>query len=615
MAHRYHSPNDVIAPDWDLAGMVEDTVLLFRVGRRLRTRTGPRMESGRGVSALRYAAAFADDRVRQHTPAFPIVSTSASILPRCAPVAHQVNEGLAKELGLTRPGTSPLGGGRRQRGPGGRDPIAPRVCGSSVWQLLVLQLGDGRAAGHGRGRGGKRRTLRPPVEGLGAARRPRGGDGPRRAGPVLPRIHRERGHGRARRSGRPHAGRADGRRRRTEEMPPGAVLIRVAASHLRIGTFELFNREVGGDAVQSLVAYALSGIFRRSPSRAAPRHALKQVIDAQAALVARWLGIGFIHGVMNTDNTTISGETIDYGPLRVSRRVRRAAKALQLDLTALGRYAPSPMPKDRADRTWRRNLAERVVLPCSASEEQQVEIGDGGAESLVDVFEARKTEMFRTKLGLFTADDGDRALAEDLPEEHGVGRRRLHELLPPPSRTAAPTSPSMFEQPGAFHDWEARWSARCSKEDAGRAKRGRHAGRESRLHSAESPRGGDRRCRHQLLDFAPFERLVSVLSKLYEEQPEHAALADAPRPEFQQGYRTFWGPESAPLQAGQLASRVARRGQSRTVRPLFDWIRPSPQYGAKVQAWVQMRTVRGVDRLMLPPLSHCSGPFLMPSPQ
>ncbi|MFO0738412.1 MAG: YdiU family protein [Labilithrix sp.] len=454
-----------------------------------------------------------------------------------APSLIKVNEGLAKELGLDpKDLTAEVVAGNVV--PEGADPIALAYAGHQFGNF-VPQLGDGRAVLMGEvvAANGARYDLQ--WKGSGRTPFSRGGDGRAALGPVLREyIVSEAMAALGVPTTRTLAAALTGDAVAREEMLPGAVLIRVAASHLRIGTFELFANREDGDAVQSLVAYALSRHFPKVTVEGSPALTLlKQVIDAQAALVARWLGIGFIHGVMNTDNTTISGETIDYGPCAFLDAYEPRKHFSSIDRA--GRYAFANQPKIVQWNLAR--LAETLLPLLGDSEEQQVETATVELSRFVDVFEARKTEMFRTKLGLFTADDGDRALAEDLLERMASGGVDYTNFFRRLSNGSADVA-SMFEQPGAFHDWEARWSARCSKEDVPAEQR---AAAMRAANPAFIPR--NHRVEEAIAaaainsDFAPFERLVSVLSKPYEEQPEHAALADAPGPEFQQGYRTFCG--------------------------------------------------------------------------
>jgi uncharacterized protein YdiU (UPF0061 family) len=253
------------------------------------------------------------------------------------------------------------------------------------------------------------------------------------------------------------------------------------------------------------------------------------VVDAQAALVAKWLGVGFIHGVMNTDNTTISGETIDYGPCAFLDAYEPRKHFSSID--HFGRYAFSNQPKILQ---WNIARFAETILPLLAeSEEQQVELATAELNRFVEVFEQRKTEMLRAKLGLFTAEDGDRALAEDLLERMatlGVDYTNFFRDL------------SNANPDGRLHDWLELWKTRCAKENVATEKR---AAAMRAVNPAFIPR--NHRVEEAIAaasinsDFEPFERLVTVLSRPYEDQPEHAALAEAPAADFQQGYKTFCG--------------------------------------------------------------------------
>lgn len=455
-----------------------------------------------------------------------------------APSLIDVNAALARELGLDpKELTAEVVTGNEV--PEGAEPIALAYAGHQFGNF-VPQLGDGRAVLMGEVV--DTRGVRRDLQWKGSGRTPfsRGGDGRAALGPVLREyLMSEAMHALGIPTTRTLAAALTGDPVARDEMLPGAVLIRVAASHLRIGTFEYFAHREDGEAISSLVTYALARHYPNTPIEGSPALALlKCVVDAQASLVAKWLGVGFIHGVMNTDNTTISGETIDYGPCAFLDAYEPRKHFSSID--HFGRYAYANQPKIVQWNLAR--FAETILPLLGETEEQQVEIATGELNRFVDVFEARKTEMLRAKLGLFTAEDGDRALAEDLLErlaDSHVDYTNFFRRLSTEDNTEIA---SMFEQPGAFHDWAEKWRLRGAKEEVTAAAR---AAAMRAVNPAFIPR--NHRVEEALAaasinsDFAPFERLRKVLARPYEDQPEHAALADAPGPDFQQAYKTFCG--------------------------------------------------------------------------
>ena len=446
-----------------------------------------------------------------------------------APSLIKVNEGLARELGIEpKDLTAEVITGNTV--PEGADPIALAYAGHQFGNF-VPQLGDGRAVLMGEvvATNGKRYDLQ--WKGSGRTPFSRGGDGRAALGPVLREyIVSEAMHALGIPTTRTLGAALTGDPVAREGLLPGAVLIRVAASHLRIGTFELFASREDGEAISSLITYALARHYPDAKIEGSPALTLlKCVVDAQAALVAKWLGVGFIHGVMNTDNTTISGETIDYGPCAFLDAYEPRKHFSSID--QLGRYAFSNQPKIVQWNLAR--FAETILPLLGESEEQQVEIATGELNRFVDVFEQRKTDMLRAKLGLFTPREEDRALADDLLERMatlGCDHTNFFRAL------------SNGKPDGRLNDWVERWQQRCAKEDVSTEAR---ASAMRAANPAFIPR--NHRVEEAIAaasinsDFAPFERLVTVLAKPYEDQPEHAALAEAPEPDFQGSYKTFCG--------------------------------------------------------------------------
>lgn len=422
--------------------------------------------------------------------------------------------------------------------PAGATAIALAYAGHQFGSFTP-QLGDGRAIllGEVVGEEGRR-----DIQLKGAGRTPfsRGGDGRAALGPVLREylvsesmaalgIPTTRALGFV----------TTGERVVREEMQQGAVLTRVAASHLRVGTFEFFGAREDKEAIATLVHYAIE---RHYPEAKDALGLLRRVIVAQANLVARWMGVGFIHGVMNTDNSSISGETIDYGPCAFLDTYDPKKKFSSIDRG--GRYAFANQPTIAQWNLAR--LAETLLPLISEDEEEAVRLAMKELDGFVELFETAHTAVLRAKLGLHTELEGDRALALDL-----LGRMADNEVdftiffrqlcASALSGNADKATAALFANPGAFHDWAATWRERLALEDVSPAARSTAMKRANPAFIPRNERVEEAIAAATLrADFAPFETLLAVLARPFEDQPEHAALAAPPGPEMA-GYRTFCG--------------------------------------------------------------------------
>jgi uncharacterized protein YdiU (UPF0061 family) len=241
---------------------------------------------------------------------------------------------------------------------------------------------------------------------------------------------------------------------------PGAVLTRVAASHLRVGTFQYASATGDRELLARLVDYSIA---RHVPDAAnADRPALAlfdHVVAVQADLVAGWMAVGFIHGVMNTDNVTISGETIDYGPCAFLDAYDPATVFSSIDHG--GRYAYGNQP---AITTWNlARLAEALLPVFDDDDERAVELANGVLETFPDRFRAAWSSTMRTKIGLSTdAADGDAVIADLLAlmseqrVDYTAGLRSLSSAV----RGDIESARSQFTEPEAFDAWATRWSDR-----------------------------------------------------------------------------------------------------------------------------------------------------------
>ena len=282
----------------------------------------------------------------------------------------KVNRALASTLGLDPVELESPEGAQLLAGnvlPDGAEPIALAYAGHQFGSF-VRQLGDGRAIllGEVVGTDGKRRDVQ--LKGAGRTPFSRGGDGRAALGPVLREyIVSEAMAALGVPTTRALAAVTTGEVVAREELLPGAVLTRVAASHIRVGTFEFFAARDDRDALSTLATYALTRHYPDATGTGNDALALlERVMEAQARLVARWLGVGFVHGVMNTDNTSISGETIDYGPCAFLDEYDPRKKFSSIDHG--GRYAFANQPRIAQ---WNLARLAEALLPLLADEEEE----------------------------------------------------------------------------------------------------------------------------------------------------------------------------------------------------------------------------------------------------
>jgi uncharacterized protein YdiU (UPF0061 family) len=371
----------------------------------------------------------------------------------------------------------------------------------------------------------------------GAGRTPfsRGGDGRAALGPVLREyIVSEAMAALGVPTTRALAAVTTGERVVRDQVLPGAVLTRVAASHIRVGTFQYFAARDDRPALELLATYALE---RHYPEAAqAPNKAIAlvdQVAAAQARLVAQWLGVGFIHGVMNTDNSSISGETIDYGPCAFLDEYDPRKRFSSIDHQ--GRYAFANQPRIAQ---WNLARLAEALLPLIAEDEKSaVEMAEERIARFPALFEAEHARVLRSKLGLARELEDDTVLANDLFQrlasnqvDHTLFFRHLCACAADPAADAAASR--LFAEPAAFHTWAEAWRHRLvddpgTPEERATAMRRANPAFIPRNHRVEQAIAAA--VRHG--DLGPFEALVEVLARPYDEQPEHADLAQPPQAE------------------------------------------------------------------------------------
>jgi serine/tyrosine/threonine adenylyltransferase len=466
--------------------------------------------------------------------------------PVDSPRLIKLNRPLAVHLGLdpdrlgSPEGTEILAG---KRIPDGADPIAMAYAGHQFGHF-VPQLGDGRAIllGEVIDADGVRRDIQ--LKGSGPTPFSRRGDGRAALGPVLREyIVSEAMAALGIPTTRSLAAVVTGESVMRETPLPGAVLTRVASSHIRVGTFQYFAARGDTEGVRRLADHVIARHYPQAANVDRPYHALLEgVIARQAQLIARWLLVGFIHGVMNTDNSSISGETIDYGPCAFMDQYDPAAVFSSID--EQGRYAYANQPRIAL---WNLTRLAECLLPLfsdqqdKAIEEAQLALG-GFAEAFTAAYQAG----LRNKLGLFTARDDDPALAQDLLDAMAKNQadftltfRRLSDAALDPGGDAEVRR--LFAEPTAYDEWAARWRQRISDEPQDPV--ARQAAMRT-VNPAFIPRNHlieaviDAAVNRD--DFAPFEELLVVLSKPYEDQPTFAGYAEPPEP-HQRVLQTFCG--------------------------------------------------------------------------
>src|SRR6266513_3477731 len=334
--------------------------------------------------------------------------------PVAAPRLIKLNRPLALQLGLDPDVLDSPEGAEILAGksvPDGADPIAMAYAGHQFGHF-VPQLGDGRAIllGEVIDADGVRRDIQ--LKGSGPTPFSRRGDGRAALGPVLREyIVSEAMAALGIPTTRSLAAVVTGENVMRETPLPGAVLTRVASSHIRVGTFQYFAARNDTEGVRRLADHVIGRHYPQAANADRPYHALLEaVIARQADLLARWLLVGFIHGVMNTDNTSISGETIDYGPCAFMDHYNPAQVFSSID--EMGRYAYANQPRIALWNLTR--LAECLLRLFSDDQDKAIEQAQLGLGDFAEVFNAAYQAGLRRKLGLFTARESDQALAQDL---------------------------------------------------------------------------------------------------------------------------------------------------------------------------------------------------------
>ncbi len=469
--------------------------------------------------------------------------------PVAAPRVIKVNEPLARLLNLDPAALASEEGVQILAGnvvAGGSEPVALAYAGHQ-FGYFVPQLGDGRAKLLGElvGRDGQRYDVQ--LKGSGPTPFSRRGDGRATLGSVLREyIVSEAMAALGVPTTRALAAVTTGQPILRERIFPGAILTRVASSHLRVGTFQYFAAKRNLQAMRRLADYAISRHYPEAAEAKRPIRALLDfVIARQAQLIARWVLLGFVHGVMNTDNMSISGETIDYGPCAFMEAYDPAIVFSSIDHH--GRYAYNTQSEAAL---WNLTRLAETLLPLLEEEEGSAELAMNAAREALEAFkpqfEQARAIGLRHKLGLATERTGDDILAEDLLERMAANGAdftlTFRRLCDAATGSAGDEGVRvLFTNPEAYDKWAIKWRERLDIEPQSGELR---APAMRAINPAIIPRN------HFVVavieaaverdDFRPFEELLAAVSRPYEDRPEMEQYRTPASPE-ERVTQTFCG--------------------------------------------------------------------------
>jgi len=468
-------------------------------------------------------------------------------VPVRKPELIRLNRRLARQLGLDPDMLeSPIGAEilAGNRVPLGAEPLAMAYAGHQFGGF-VPELGDGRAIllGEVAGEGGMRRDIH--LKGAGRTPFSRGGDGRSWIGPVLREyIVSEAMAALGIPTTRALAALTTGEAVMREHSLPGGVLARVASSHIRIGTFQYFAAREDVEAVRLLAEHVIARHYPEAAQAENPFLALLEaVIERQAALIAKWMAVGFIHGVMNTDNMSIAGETIDYGPCAYMDSYHPDMVFSSIDRG--GRYAYANQPQIGQ---WNLSCLAYCLLPLIGPDEQTAL--DAVREKLdcfTGYYHAAREAGFAAKIGLPGHGDDAAGLADDLlacmadaGADFTLTFRRLCDLPARPDDEADAGFIALFEGAVEAADWLRKWRQALARQNRGdevrqaamRAVNPAYIPRNHRIEQAIDAA--------LIGDYQLFETMNLVLSRPFDDQPEHADWQTPPLPE-EIVHQTFCG--------------------------------------------------------------------------
>jgi uncharacterized protein YdiU (UPF0061 family) len=453
----------------------------------------------------------------------------------------KLNRGLASELGLDAGALDGPEGAAIFVGnavPEGAEPIAHAYAGHQFGGF-VPQLGDGRAIllGEVIDREGRRRDIQ--LKGSGPTPFSRRGDGRAALGPVLREyLVSEAMAAMGVPTTRALAAATTGEPVHRERPAPGAVVTRVAASHVRVGTFQYFAARQDVEAIRLLADHVIDRHYPEARGAERPYQALFEgVVARQANLVAAWMGVGFIHGVMNTDNMTISGETIDYGPCAFMDTYHPETVFSSIDRT--GRYAFANQP---GIAQWNLTRLAECLLPLLADDK------DAAIEAAREVlagfgtrFETALNDRLGRKIGLSEVRAGDVDLIRDLlavmAENAADWTLTFRRLADAAEGKGDEPVRSLFIEPTAFDSWAVRWRERLAGETGAAPRMGAvNPSFIPRNHRVEEVI----RAAEDAGDFGPFKEMLDVVTRPFEEQPGKERFAEPPA-EHERVLQTFCG--------------------------------------------------------------------------
>ncbi|MDF2533271.1 MAG: hypothetical protein K0Q65_2852 [Clostridia bacterium] len=448
------------------------------------------------------------------------------------------NQPLAASLGLNahalqnEDNVAVLAGNRI---PEGALPLAQAYAGHQFGHFTML--GDGRALliSEQITPSGERFDIQ--LKGSGRTPYSRGGDGRAALGPMLREyIISEAMHALGIPTTRSLAVVTTGETVFRETELPGAILTRIASSHIRVGTFQYVSRWGTVEELRSLADYTINRHFQNiEANENRYLSLLKEVIKRQAVLIAKWQMVGFIHGVMNTDNMTISGETIDYGPCAFMDTYDPATVFSSIDIH--GRYAYGNQP-DIAG--WNLTRFSETLLPLlHDSQEQAVELAQEAISDFTDIYYLNWLSEMRVKLGIFNQEEEDKSLIEDLLKMMQKYREDYTNTFCALTFDK-PSDTGMFKTP-EFTQWHERWQARL-----GRQQESKDTSKQLMLNSNPAIIPRNHRVEEALEsavkkgDYGVMKRLMDVLSNPYAHSPEQEEYSEPSAPSSCR-YRTFCG--------------------------------------------------------------------------
>ncbi len=467
----------------------------------------------------------------------PVLHRPATPTPVAAPRLVMFNHPLAISLGLDADALAGETGAAIFAGnqlPPGASPLAQAYAGHQYGHFTTL--GDGRAILLGEQITPRGERFDLQLKGAGPTTYSRRGDGRAALGPMLREyIISEAMHALGIPTTRSLAVAATGETVYRENPLPGAVLTRVAASHIRVGTFEWAAAQRDDTTVRTLVDYTLHRHWPELIHATNPAIALfDAVIERQAALLARWMLVGFVHGVMNTDNMAISGETIDYGPCAFMDAYDPATVFSSIDQR--GRYAYGNQP---AIAQWNlTRLAETLIPLLHPEEAPAIELAQAALGRFASRYQQHWLTGLRRKLGLFTEEPEDPALIDSLLTGMQQTKADFTNTFAGLDRALPAVDAPRTDE--AFHQWHARWLARLGRQPQSPAqsdelRRAHNPAFIPRNHLVEAALAAA-----EQNDLSVMQRLLAVLATPYDHN-RPAPDYRSPAPDGAADYQTFCG--------------------------------------------------------------------------